>query len=431
MSPRDGRSCYQHRLTGYLPQSAEGRRIELDQATARWLTGAAGQAAVAELTAAVDAGEDPLRLAAGARRSLDEPRHAAAATAAAVARVRARSRWPEAETLLFTREGLEEASDPEVAAWRARSLVARTGQPKPCVVDLTAGLGGDALALAGAGVDLTAVEADPARAVLLAHNLAACGASARVVVDDALAVRVPSHGYALADPSRRVDGRRVRQLDAHRPPVGPLVQRQAEHGGLALVLAPGVDRDDPAFDARGIEVEYVQLGDQLLEATVWFERLRDAKVEASATLLPAGDHRTRTTRGERLPVREPGGYLIEVAPAAVRARLHDDVGREIDAWRLASHRALLSADRRPPTSAWYRARPIEATLPARAAPLRRWLAERDELPVEVVTHGLDADPARWWRELGRPPRGPQGRRIELIRRDADTIAVITDARPRP
>ena len=404
---------------------------ELDEATARWLTGPAGQAAVAELTAAVDAGEDQLKLAARARQRLDEPRCATAATAAALARVRARSRWPQAEALLFTRQGLEEASDPDVAAWRARSLVARTGQPAPTVVDLTAGLGGDALALARAGAQLTAVEADPARAVLLAHNLEVSGVRARVVVGDALEVRVPPDGSALADPARRRDGRRVHHLDAHLPPVGPLVQRHGDRGGLALVLAPGVDRDAAAFGGRGIEVEYVQRDDQLLEATVWFGGLREPGVEASATLLPAGDHRTRSSRGERLPVRAPSRYLIEVAPAAVRARLHDDLGREIDAWRLASHRALLSADRRPPASAWYRARRIEATLPARAASVRRWLAQREDAPVEVVLHGVDGDPTRWWRELGRPPRGPQGRRIELIRRDDDTIAVVTDARSGP
>lgn len=417
--------------------------IELDAMTARWLVSDTGLAAVAAITAALDDGADELTAASTARKRSDDPRHAAAATTAAVARRRARQRWQEADQLLFTRHGLEQASDPTLAAHRARRVVGRkvAGQIAAAggatgavdeVIDLTAGLGGDAIALARTGANVVAVERDPARAVLLAHNLRVSGVAASVVVADALRVRVPPGGRALADPARRPAGRATHHLDAHEPAVSALLERHAERsGGLALALAPGVDRDDPAFGGRELEVEYVQLGDQLLEATVWLGRLRDGASEASATLLPQGHHLARATRAPRLPVGGPGGFLLEVAPAAVRARLHDQIGREVGAWRLATRRALLTTEQPPPPSPWYRARAIDAALPGRPAAVRRWLRDHDDRPIEVVLHGVDGDPARWWRELGRPARGPQGRRIELIRRDRDTIALITDARPAP
>ncbi|MFP4634869.1 MAG: class I SAM-dependent methyltransferase [Nitriliruptoraceae bacterium] len=398
--------------------------IELDEATARWLVTDVGLDAVTRITATLDDGADELTATTAARKRIDDPRRAAAATTAAVARRRARQRWDEADQLLFTRHGLEQASDPSVAAHRARRLAAGG------VVDLTAGLGGDAIALARAGAEVIAVERDPARAVLLAHNLYVSRVTARVVVADALHVRVPPGDHALADPARRPTGRATHHLDAHEPPVSTLLERHAERSaGLALELAPGVDRDDPAFGGRDVEVEYVQLGDQLLEATVWLGHLRDGASETSATLLPQGHHRARTARAPQLPVGAPGGFLVEVVPAAVRARLHDELGREVGAWRLAAHRALLTTATPPPPSPWYRTRAIETTLPGRAAAVRRWLRDHDDREVEVVLHGVDGDPTRWWRELGRPSRGPQGRRVELIRRDHDTIAVITDARP--
>ncbi len=328
--------------------------------------------------------------------------------------------------MLFTRHGLEQASDPTVASWRARRLAATDGDGSVEVWDVTAGLGADAIAVARAGAEVVAVEHDPARAILLEHNLRVAEVTASVVVDDALEVRVPPGARVHADPARRPDGDRTHHLDDHQPPVSRIVQRFAARSGLAITLAPGVDRDDPALGGE-VEVEYLQRGEQLLEATVWDDPLRAPGALASATLLPNGEHRVRTGAAGELAVGPPGDHLVEVVPAAVRARLHDELGEEFGGWRLARHRALLSVDGRPPESPWYRSRPILAVLPAKPAPIRRWLADRDAPPIEIVLHGITGDPTRWWREIGRPPRGPQGWRVELIRRDDDAVALVTDA----
>ena len=407
-------------------------------ATARWLVSDDGAAAVAAAVRSLDAGEDELTTTAAMRRQVAVAEHGAAAVTAAVARRRARDRWPDAERLLFTRHGLEEASDPDVAAWRARRLVHGPGvgpgreaaddpYPPPEVWDLGAGLGGDTVAIARAGARVTAVEHDPARCVLLAHNLAVSGVDARVVRDDAGSVVVPAHARVHVDPARRREGRRVRDLDEHRPAVGSMLRVHGHAAGLAITLAPGVDADDAVL-GEDVEVEYVQLGGDLVEAIAWRGDLRAPRVTASATLLPAGLRRARTgPRGPRLAVGDPGSHLVEVAVAAVRARLHDDIGAGIGARRLSVRRALLTTDRPPPASPWYRARRIEAVLPPRPPRVRRWLADADPAPVELVLHGFDADVTAWWRALGRPPRGPSGWRIELVRRDDDAIAVITRA----
>jgi len=417
---------------------------DLDVATARWLVSAPGLAAVAAATAQLDDGADQLRVATDLARRTDHSERRAAALGAAVARRRARPRWPLAEQLLFTRSSLEQASDPALSTHRAARLVAtldRTPDGTGTIADLCAGVGGDAMALAQAaahtGASLQAVDDDAARLVLLAHNAEAAGVTVTPHHADALTFALPPGAVVHADPSRRRDGRRVRRLADHLPSVPALLAAHARSASWALALSPGVALDDPDLP-DDIEVEYVQLGDALVEATVWLGTgTHDGGRRTRATLLQdgevaasrLGDPATRT----RLPLGEPGSVLIEPAPAAVRARLHDDLGREIGAWRVAARRALLTSDVTPPPSPWYRARPVEAVLPARAKELRRWLRGRRDatgaaLEVELVLHGVDADPLELWRSLGRPPRGPHGLRLEFVRRDRDTITMVTRTR---
>jgi hypothetical protein len=403
--------------------SEEGRVPELTEEVARWLVTEEGLAAVSDATAALDAGAAELTI--GTRlRAADAPvERATAVLAAACARRRARTRWPDADQLLFTRQGLEQASDPEVSRWRARRLASAE------VWDLCAGIGGDTLAIAEVAESTTAVDNDPGRLVLLGHNADTRRRSVVKRTADASAVRPPSAALVHADPSRRDGDRRVRRLADHRPAVGALIDHlRSRVAGLGVVLSPAVDLHDPDLPADA-ELEFVQVDGRLVEAVAWLGATRNPGVASTATLLPAGQTRTRGPRPPRLPVGPVGTHLVEVAPAAVRARLHDDIGAEIDARRLAARRALLTVDGPPPPSPWYTAREVEAVLPARPAAVRRWLKQADERPVEVAVHGLEADPRRWWQDLGRPPRGPAGRRVELVRTDAGGAAVVTVAAP--
>ena len=171
----------------------------------------------------------------------------------------------------------------------------------------------------------------------------------------------------------------------------------------------------------------MQYGTGLREAVAWTGELRDPGVAARATLLPDGVSRVRPTGHDRVRLRvaAPGPVLVEVAPAAVRARLHDDIGHEIGARRLAAGRALLTTDEVPPTSPWYRAATVLAVLPPRPKAVRAWLRAHDPEPVEFAAHGLPLDASAWWRALGRPPRGPTGWRIELVRTDDGSCVLVT------
>jgi hypothetical protein len=397
----------------------ENRALELDAATARWLVSEAGVAHVTEVTAWLDTDVAELPIATRLRRSGMTATQAAAVVGAAAARRRARERWPDADRLLFTRTGLEQASDPAVSAWRAQRYLDVE------VADLCAGIGGDTLALLEAASHVTAVDVDEARLVLLRHNAGVRGSEPSILVGDARRLELPAPVRRHVDPGRRdAAGRRTRRLNELRPPVGELVAAHRDAVGSAIVLPPAVDLNDPHLPAG--ELEFVQVDGHLVEAVVWLGALARSHAGATATLLPEGLSRTRTTDDpEHVPVRSVGDWVIEVAPAAVRARLHDELARELGAHRLARTRALLTSDRRPAPSPWYSAREVVTVLPARARAVRAWLGRDQSEPVEIVTHGIDVDPARWWRELGKPRRGPKGLRLELVRLDDGACTIVT------
>lgn len=385
---------------------------------ASWLT-TTGAAVVDEVTAALDRGESELAVGTRLRERLD-PDQAAAAVAAATARRRARTDGiPGADRLLLTRSAREQASRPEVSAHRARRF-AGAGT----VVDLCAGAGLDTIALGREVADVVAIDLDTSRARLLDHNTAASGVDVSVVVGDALRPPVRLEGLVHADPSRRRDGRRARRLADYGPPVPALLAATAAAPGRGVVLSPAVDRDDPALPDAS-EIEFVQVGPDLVEAMLWLGDLRVPGADATATLLPAGVSLSGPTRTGPLPVAPVGEWLLEMAPALVRARLHDHVGATVGAHRIARTRALLTTSTRPADSPWWKAWLVEAVLPARRRTVRAWLREAPELPLEVATHGLDADPTEWWRALGSPPRGPEGRRLHLVRTDEGAVCIAT------
>ncbi len=407
---------------------------QVTASTARWLVAAPGRAAIAAARAAIAAGADELELATQLReRGLDPARTAAAASAAHARRALAgrlathgdeRPRWAGRavlDELVLTRDAEQQASHPVVATWRAR----RFGGDG-AVLDLCAGAGVDAIALGAAAGAVVAVERDEARAVLARHNLVTAGVRGAVVVGDALRPPVRAAGRVHADPSRRGPRGRARRLADYRPPVAHLLEVLAEVAGAGVVVSPAVAWDDPDLPA-GAELEFIQVGTELIEAILWVGELRGQGVRATATILPDGVSRRRTAGTVRLAVGPVGAWLVEVAPAAVRARIHAALGAEIDARRIARRRALLTTDTPPPTSPWWRAWRVEAVLPPRPRHLRAWLADREDLPLEVAAHGVDADPVALLRALGGPPRGPQGRRIHLVRLDEGARAIVCRA----
>ncbi len=392
----------------------------LSPEVATWLVSEAGLEQLATVTAALDAGERELAIAARIRASGLDIGRSSAILDAAVARRRARDRYADADRLVFTTTALEQASHPAASALRAARY-----RDDGAIVDLCAGIGGDTLALAEVG-PVTAIDRDPARLVLLARNAAVRGRTVETVVADVLTYPVGAGAWVHADPGRRLEGRRLRRLGEYLPPVPDLLAHVAGAAGAGVVVSPAVDLTDPGLPPDA-ELEFIQHGRRLLEASLWTGGLRTGAAVARATLLPVGESRVREGPPVELPVAGIGAVLLDPAPAAVRARLHGELGAEVGAHRLARRRALLTAAT-VPDGPWFEAWLVEDVLPLHAPGGRtKRLRELADAPIEIATHGVDADPEEWWRRLGSPPRGPQGRRLHLVRTDDGALCVVTRA----
>lgn len=377
----------------------------MDLDTFTWLLTPAGQALLAELAAQELRESDALRLLEGLRRRV-APEQARAALEVALARQRARAKFPQAERLYFTREALEQASAAPVAAARALRLA-----PYGEVADLCCGAGADALALATAGAQVTAVDRDPLRLALCRANAAVLGFGERVATleRDLLAEPPPAAAALFCDPGRRAGGRRRFSVSEYEPPLAHVLGWRAQTPALGVKLAPGVELDELPGDA---EVEFVSLDGELKEAALWCGPL--ASTARRATVLHTGvdgqterhsivsELRSFSPSSFLLP---PSAFLYEPDPAVIRAGLVTDLGEQLGAAQLDGQIAYLTADTLVATP-FARAWPVLEWQPFGLKALRARLRALGAGAVTVKKRGSPLDTDALARQLSSPGGRP-------------------------
>src|ERR1022692_2678664 len=136
-------------------------------------------------------------------------RYPADLVAAAIAqhelRLQARAKFSRAMQMFFTRPGLEQSSSEVVARHRAARYASFER-----VADLCCGIGGDLLALAGAGRCVRAVDRDPLHLRMAEANAEAGGVASRGTVSESDVRDVDLAGVeaVFIDPARRSGQRR-------------------------------------------------------------------------------------------------------------------------------------------------------------------------------------------------------------------------------
>ena len=257
----------------------------------------------------------------------------------ALLRQRAAEKFEHPERMYFTREALEQATPMAVAAHRVERF---KGQSR--IFDLCCGLGSDALALAEA-VPVVGIDHNPLCVSLLHTNATALGLQDRVraVVGDVLELpwTFGAADCAFFDPSRREAQRRVRRPEQYRPPLSTLLGWIDRVTGLAAKVSPAIERE--ALADFECEIEFVSLGGELKEATLWFGSFRTSEVRA--TILPGG----HSLAEKPLPpgrLSQPLAYLYEPDPAVLRAGLVANLAERLGAAQLDPTIAYLTATNR-------------------------------------------------------------------------------------
>ncbi|MGW5675222.1 class I SAM-dependent methyltransferase [Streptomyces sp. NPDC003860] len=342
--------------------------------------------------------------------------HPAALVSAALGQARLRQRAvpkfgaEDAYRMYFTANGVEQATRAPVAAYRAARFAALGVRS---VADLCSGIGGDAIALARAGIRVLAVDRDPLTAATVRANAAALGLADLVEVRCADVAEVDTAGYdaVFVDPARRGGRGRVFDPEAYSPPLSWALDAARRRPHAALKIAPGIPHELVPAD---FSAEWISYEGDVKEAVLWFGAGAGGAV--SATLLSGAGAEPCTLVGRGLPdpaVRPVGRFLYEPDGAVIRAHLVAEVAAELPGGGLVDETiAYVTADglRELPYATAYE---ITDVLPFNLKKLKALLRERGVGVLTVKKRGSAVEPEELRRKV--KPQGPNAATVFLTR----------------
>jgi hypothetical protein len=355
-------------------------------------------------------------------------------------RARARSKFGDfADGMLFTADGLEQASRLEVATTHAHRFVAAS---LATVHDLGCGIGADAMTLSVLGTTVHAVDVDPVTAAVADANLRPWPDS-RARVGRAEDFRPPADpgrdrvGVWL-DPARRVPGvadvhgrsRRVFRLDDMSPPWRVVQQVAAVVPATGVKLSPSLPHEAVP---SGCEAQWTSWDGDVVECAVWWGPLVRTAGRTARVLGPARLPVEVTAATAEPLVRQAaslgdvGAWLYEADRAVVRAGLVGAVTAATDGTELEEGLGQVTAARRVEVP-FARRYAVLDTLPFTSRSLRGWLRRRGVTDLTVKKRGvrLDDDALRRELGLGRGAGDGESATVLLTRLAGDVVVLVLE-----
>lgn len=327
---------------------------------------------------------DPDALNAKLRKAGHDPRVIVEVVNQVALRQKAKQKLgPLADSLLLTRQGLEQSSRFDVAKYRARKLSSLGS-----VTDLGCGLGVDSIAFAQAGSAVVAVEKDELTAEFASSNLAR-SPSAEVHRAAAEDFDVSTEGVFL-DPARRdlASSGRSRKLlspDDFSPSIGFALEQLATVPG-GVKLSPALPHE---LVSDKFEATWVSHRGDLVEFSQWstdpgrFGKRFAVMVDGESELEFTGDE----FEAEVSPLDE---FVYEPDPALIRSHLIGAFAGEQGLGLLSAGIAYLTGSERK--SPWLRGYKLLADLPLDEKAISRYLSEHSIGSLEIKKRGVDIDP---------------------------------------
>ena len=356
-------------------------------------------------------------------------------------RARAVAKFGEfADDMLYTADGLEQASRLEVAATHAGRFY---NASLATVHDLGCGIGSDAVAMSALGVTVQGVDIDPVTAAVADINLRPWPDSrARVGLAeefepprDPLRARV---GVWL-DPARRVPGmtgrhgriKRVFRLDEIRPTWEFVLQVATAVPATGAKLSPSMPHDAIPL---GTEAQWTSFAGEVLECAVWWGPLAERPGRSARILGP-----DRSPIEVDLTMAEPDPPTTSVArrgrAVALRARPGGDPGRAArrrhrrDARQRGRPRARVRRVARPrSTCPSPGATPCARRCRSARKSLRAWLRQHGVTGLTIKKRGvrLDDDELRRQLRIGRKAGDGAQATVILTRVAGEQVVLVVD-----
>ncbi|HET8599430.1 MAG TPA: class I SAM-dependent methyltransferase [Segeticoccus sp.] len=312
--------------------------------------------------------------------------------------------------MMFTADGLEQATRLEVAARHAQRFRDAGVQQ---VWDLGCGIGSDAMALAGLDLTVTAVDADEVTAAIAGVNLRHWPA-ARTRVGQAEHTTLPTgeparRAGAWLDPARRTPGvadlhgrtRRIFRLDQLSPSWETVRDVATRLPAVGAKLSPSFPHGSvPA----GSEAQWTSYNGEVLECVVWWGTLVHQPGRSALVLTPDGraDLVRQSQCDPDVPWAESldrlGEWLYEPDRAVIRAGLTGALTAATGGAELDSGVGYVAAARMVEVP-WAKRFRISDALPLNVKGLRALLRDRGVGRLTIKKRGVSVEPEQLRRQL--------------------------------
>jgi hypothetical protein len=380
-----------------------------------------GQLLLDELVYSSDT--DVLKMVAGLRKAGHDPMTVAAALSQAKLRKRAVAKFGDfAKGMLFTEDGLEQASRLKVAALHAGRFRA-AGITE--VADLGCGIGAESMAMAALDIKVRAFEIDEVTAAVATYNLAAFE-NVTVELANVEDLELSQFEALFLDPARR-DLAGPKKAEAQRhfdsanySPNFDFCLAAARTKPSGIKLGPGHDKRQIPNDA---EAQWVSVDGDLVELGLWFGSVRRDNVARSALLLDSDGQQEITSseaQSPNAPLGELGMYVYEPDNSLIRSRLISDFAAPLGLQIISPDIAYLTSDEKI-SSPWMRGFEIIDNLVFDRKQLKAYVKKNGIGILEIKKRGSDISPEELRRELS--PKG-EGAATLVVTRVGDAHRVL-------
>ena len=374
----------------------------------------------------LDAKADVVKLVSALRAEGYAPGLVAAVLTQAKLRRRARKKFGDfTDGMLFTEDGLEQASRLQAAALHAGRF---RGAGIKQVADLGCGLGAESMAMGAIELNVRAFEIDEITAALAVFNL---GAFDNVEVEqaDITTLDLSKFEALFFDPARReLDGkgeRAARKFDPSQfSPNFDWVLEQARTKPSGIKLGPGHPHEAIAQDA---EAQWLSIDGDLVELALWFGEVKRPKVARAATVVNStGRHEivSDVFESELAEVGAIKNFIYEPDNAVVRSHLIADLARQVDATLISKEIAYLTSDSEIDSPMMRGFRVIDEMAFDRKK-LKAYLRDRNIGTLEIKKRGVDVVPEQLRKELNL--KGEIAATLILTRVGDDHRALLAEA----
>ncbi len=337
---------------------------------------------------------DVLKLVSDLRKKGYDPELIATALTQLKLRRLAQSKFGEfAEQMLFSQDGLEQASRLQVAALHAgRFRQAGINH----VADLGCGIGAESLAMASLELTVSAFEKDEVTAAIATYNLASFS-NVTVEHADVTAVDLASFEGLFLDPARRDNRNRIFRPEDFSPSFD-FVLSAAKLKPTIVKLGPGHPHNQIPADAEAV---WVSVDGDLVELGLYFGKVKRPDVLRAAMLISKnGTHEivANQTTTEHAELGALGDYLYEPDNALIRSHLIGQFAETLNLNAISPEIAYLTG-KEPISSPWLKGYQIIEDMPFDRKKLSAFLNKRDVGALQIKKRGADVIPEQLRNEL--------------------------------